>query len=207
MMNVSFVLNSIALGVGLAMDAFSVCVANGLREPEMSWKKHFGMASVYAFFQFLMPMIGWFCVHAAAKRFRLFQQFIPLIALVLLSYIGGKMVSDGVQKQRMHKSSEQEAGEENPQENSPMGTALGTILVQGIATSIDALSVGFTISEYGPGMAFTASLLIAAVTFLICAAGVRLGRVFGSRLERWADFLGGFILIAIGIEIFISHFL
>ena len=76
MMN--FVLNSILLGVGLAMDAFSVSIANGLNEPGMSRKKTYGIAACYAFFQFAMPMIGWFCVHTIASYFKVFQKFIPL---------------------------------------------------------------------------------------------------------------------------------
>ncbi|MDD6449983.1 MAG: manganese efflux pump, partial [Lachnospiraceae bacterium] len=94
----SFVLNSILLGVGLAMDAFSVSIANGLNEPGMSRKKTYGIAACYAFFQFAMPMIGWFCVHTIASYFKVFQKFIPWIALLLLLYIGGQMLFEGIRR-------------------------------------------------------------------------------------------------------------
>lgn len=195
-----FVLNSILLGVGLAMDAFSVSIANGLNEPGMSRRKTYGIAGCYAFFQFAMPMIGWFCVHTVASYFSAFQKFIPWIALILLLYIGGQMLIEGIRKIRNKCA-------ENPDncgcETRTMLTKK-TLIMQGIATSIDALSVGFTIAGYGTGAAFSSSLIIAAVTFVICMIGLLFGKKFGERLSEKATILGGVILIAIGIEIFVT---
>lgn len=196
----SFVLNSILLGVGLAMDAFSVSIANGLNEPGMSRKKTYGIAACYAFFQFAMPMIGWFCVHTIASYFKVFQKFIPWIALVLLLYIGGQMLFEGIRRVK-------NKCEENP-ENCGCGTKTvltrKTLIIQGIATSIDALSVGFTTARYGTAAAFSSSLIIAVVTFVICMIGLLFGKKFGERLSEKATILGGIILIAIGIEIFVT---
>lgn len=196
----SFVLNSILLGVGLAMDAFSVSIANGLNEPGMSKKKTYGIAACYAFFQFAMPMIGWFCVHTIASYFKVFQKFIPWIALVLLLYIGGQMLFEGIRRIK-------NKCEENP-ENCGCETKTvltrKTLIIQGIATSIDALSVGFTTARYGTAAAFSSSLIIAAVTFWICMTGLLFGKKFGERLSEKATILGGIILIAIGIEIFVT---
>lgn len=189
--SVGFFTNSILLGVGLAMDAFSVSLANGLNEPKMKAKKICGIAGMFAFFQALMPMIGWFCVHNLAKLFSAFQGMIPWIALALLSVIGGKMLWEGLHP---------EEGEEETK--STLG--LSALIVQGIATSIDALSVGFTISDYNWIMALVCSLLIAIVTFFICVAGVVIGKKFGTKLANKASVLGGIILIAIGIEIFVT---
>lgn len=207
-------MNSIALGIGLAMDAFSVCIANGLKEPHMNRSRHLKMASVYAFFQFAMPMIGWACVHLIASKFRTFQKFIPWIALILLLWIGGKMLHDGWKK--IHCRRDQKSENEIRSDSSTEKQCLcltederipfQTILVQGVATSIDALSVGFTIAHLDAGPAFLSCLIIALVTFLICVAGVKLGKIFGDHLDRFADILGGLILIAIGLEIFISSF-
>ena len=83
---ITFVFNSILLGVGLAMDAFSVSIANGLNEPGMRRSREFLIAGTYAFFQFLMPVIGWFCVHELVRQFRVFEKFIPWIALLLLLF-------------------------------------------------------------------------------------------------------------------------
>lgn len=189
-MDFMFILNSALLGVGLAMDAFSVSLANGLNEPKMTKGKMCGIAGVFAGFQFAMPLIGWICVHTIVQCFKAFENFIPWIALLLLGFIGGKMLIEGIR----NKSSD----------NEDTGLGLGALLVQGVATSIDALSVGFTISEYGWLMAFAASLIIAAVTFIICMAGLRLGKKFGTRLSNKAQILGGVILLVIGIEIFVK---
>lgn len=189
MWNFQFFFNSILLGVGLAMDAFSVSMANGLNEPQMSRKKTCGIAGVFAFFQFLMPMIGWICVHTIVQYFRMFEKFIPWIALFLLLYIGGSMLKDGITRS---------------EEDEKSGVGFKALLVQGIATSIDALSVGFTIADYGFVMALVCSLLIAAVTFFICVTGLRIGKKFGTKLSNKAAILGGVILIFIGIEIFVT---
>lgn len=182
--------NSIMLGVGLAMDAFSVSLANGLSETDMKYRKMCGVAGVFAFFQALMPMLGWICVHTMLQYFQAFEKFIPWIALILLLYIGGKMLLEGIRNK----------GEEEELQK----VGFTTLIVQGVATSIDALSVGFTIAEYGFIMALVCALIIAVVTFIICMFGLRLGKRFGTRLANKAAILGGVILIAIGIEIFVT---
>ena len=194
-----FILNSILLGVGLAMDAFSVSMANGLADPYMKKAKHVSIASCFGVFQFAMPMIGWLCVHAIAEQFEAFQKLIPWIALILLAFIGGNMLKEGISG----KAEEEEKEEE--EEAKQLGR--GELILQGIATSIDALSVGFTIADYNAVNAFFASLIIAVVTFFICMAGVSIGKKFGTKLAGRASILGGVILIAIGLEIFISGML
>lgn len=185
-----FFVNSILLGVGLAMDAFSVSMANGLNETNMKKGKMFSVAGIFAFFQAIMPMIGWICVHTIVNKFTAFEKFIPWIALILLVFIGGKMLIDGIK----HKDSE----EEKP------GVGISALLVQGVATSIDALSVGFTIAEYDLAMAVVAAVIIAVVTFFICMAGIVIGKKFGTKLSNKAQIFGGVILIAIGLEIFLT---
>lgn len=187
--SVVFFVTNVLLGVGLAMDAFSVSLANGLNEPGMSRRKLCGIAGMFAFFQALMPLIGWFCVHTVEHYFHAVERFVPLIALLLLLFIGIKMLMDGIQ-----------GGEET--ENAGLG--FGALVMQGVATSIDALSVGFTIAEYDFPAAFVSAVIIAAVTFVICACGLVLGRTFGTKLSGKAQMLGGVILIFIGVEIFIT---
>lgn len=185
-----FFFNSVLLGVGLAMDAFSVSLANGLNEPGMKKKKMCGIAGVFAGFQALMPMIGWVCVHTIVQYFKAFEKFIPWIALILLLFIGGKMLIEGIKNK------------DGEVEKPKMGFA--ALLLQGVATSIDALSVGFTISEYGLVMALVCALIIAVVTFFVCLVGLVIGKKFGTKFSNKAEILGGIILIAIGIEIFIT---
>ena len=199
-MNVVFVLNSILLGAGLAMDAFSVSIANGLNEPHMPRSKMCRVAGTYAGYQFAMPMIGWFCVHAVAEQFETFRKFIPWIALLLLALIGGKMLAEGIRSVRSGKSAEAEEAQRKQEACLGFGTLMG----QGIATSIDALSVGFTISDYGTMMAAVCCFLIAVTTFVLCMAGLKFGKKFGERLADKATIFGGLLLIAIGVEIFVK---
>ena len=196
-MNFLFIFNNIMLGAGLAMDAFSVSLTNGLREPGMKKGRMAGIAGTYAGFQFAMPMIGWICVHTIVEYFESFQKFIPWIALILLLYIGGSMLIEGI-KEGKNKS------EETSQNNELKKLAFGTLMMQGIATSIDALSVGFTIADYDWVMAVASSLIIGFVTFIICTAGLGIGKNVGTKLSGKASILGGIILIAIGLEIFIT---
>ncbi len=190
-MNAVFFFNSILLGVGLAMDAFSVSLANGLNEPRMSRLRACSIAGTFALFQFLMPMLGWVCVHTLVEKFAVFERFIPYIALALLALIGGSMLREGLR-----------GGEETKEESSGVGAA--ALLLQGVATSIDALSVGFTIADYDALAAFVCSLIIAVVTLAICLGGLRIGRAAGTRLSGRASILGGVILILIGLEIFLK---
>lgn len=185
-----FFFNSVLLGVGLAMDAFSVSLANGLNEPQMKKKKMVGVAGIFGLFQALMPMIGWVCVHTIVQYFQSFQKFIPWIALILLLYIGGKMLIEGIK----NKDGEVEKPE----------VGMMALLIQAVATSIDALSVGFTISDYDLIMALVCALIIAVVTFIICMAGLVIGKRFGTKISNKAEILGGVILIVIGLEIFLT---
>ncbi len=184
------IVNSILLGIGLAMDAFSVSIANGLNEPKMKKSKFFSIAGVFAFFQALMPLIGWICVHTVIKYFKIFEKFIPWIALILLVFIGMKMIIEAVRN--------------NGKEETAGIITLRLLIVQGIATSIDALSAGFTIAEYGILSALLCAGIISVVTFIICIAGLLIGKKVGDKLSTKAQIFGGIILIGIGLEIFVS---
>lgn len=192
-LGISFFVTSIMLGVGLAMDAFSVSLANGLNEPTMKKGRMCSVAGIFAVFQFAMPMIGWICVSTVARLFGVFEKIIPWIALSLLGYIGGKMLYEGIKSK------------ESEEENNAVGWK--GLFVQGIATSIDALSVGFTISNYHLLEALCACMLIGIVTFFICYIGLGIGKKAGTKLAGKAGVLGGVILILIGLEIFITSFI
>ncbi len=192
-MDIVFFINSVALGVGLAMDAFSVSLANGLHECRMSKRKLLLIAFTFAFFQAMMPLIGWLCVHTVIQYFTVLEKAIPYIALALLGYIGMSMILE----------KEEEDDEEHP---SCSILSFRKLIIQGIATSIDALSVGFTIAEYDLLHASLSASIIAAVTFIICVGGLIIGKKAGAKLGRRANIFGGVILIIIGLEIFISSF-
>ncbi|SDB46762.1 Putative Mn2+ efflux pump MntP [Ruminococcaceae bacterium FB2012] len=184
-----FIANSLLLGFGLAMDAFSVSVANGINEPKMRMKKAVYIAGAFGFFQMIMPLIGWICVKTAAELLEGFEKYIPWAALILLTFIGGKMIIESLRADE----------ESEPARLTPMG-----LFVQGIATSIDALTVGFTIADYNFPSAFASALIIGIVTFGICMLGLKLGKKLGMKLASKAGIFGGVILILIGLEIFFT---
>lgn len=227
-MNFLFVCNSILLGAALAMDAFSVSLANGLEDPGMRGRRVCGIAGVFALFQIAMPLIGWVCIHTIAEYFDAFRAWIPWIALALLAFLGGKMLVEGIRDLRETKKDRAAqsadgiaAGDDAPATDAPAtrgdatpaagtdatkntGLTLAALLLQGIATSIDALSVGFTIAEDPFWLASISAGIIGAVTFLLCFLGVHIGKRFGTRLAGRATVIGGLILIGIGIEIFVK---
>lgn len=193
-MNFVFFTNCVLLGVGLAMDAFSVSLVRGLSDPKMKSKGVLATSGCFAFFQALMPLIGWLCVHTVLEHFKVFEKFIPWIALLLLFGIGAKMLSDGIKHNGCHSGDEEEKG----------GSGIGALLLQGVATSIDALSVGFTIADHNTKEALVCAVIIAAVTFAVCFAGVHIGKRFGNHFAGKAEIFGGIILMLIGVEIFVT---
>ena len=218
-MNFLFVCNSILLGAALAMDAFSVSLANGLEDPGMRPRRVCGIAGVFAFFQIAMPLIGWVCIHTIAEYFDAFRAWIPWIALALLAFLGGKMLVEGIRdlrqdaaaKTALRNTDDSEAAPEAPDALDALDSGksggkltLATLLLQGVATSIDALSVGFTIAEDPLWLAAISAGIIGAVTFVLCFLGVHIGKRFGTHLAGRATIIGGLILIGIGIEIFVK---
>ena len=155
----------------------------------------FLIAGVYAAFQFLMPMLGWLLVTTLEEIFTKFSVLIPWIALILLLFIGGKMIVEAIlEKKNGRKTDEEQVTK----------LTFKALIIQGIATSIDALSVGFTIADYSLKRAFAASLIIGVVTLVICLIGLIFGKKIGSKISSIATIIGGCILIFIGIEIFVK---
>ncbi|MBQ7680868.1 MAG: manganese efflux pump [Oscillibacter sp.] len=167
------------LGAGLSMDAFTVSLADGLREPGMSRRRMCAVAGVYGLFQALMPLAGRGLVRLAAVRFAWFQRRIPLVGGALLLLVGADMLRARPAAQPLNRS---------------------TLLAQGLATSVDALSAGFAVASYGLLRALSACAIIAAVTFFDCLAALSLGKRFGLLFARQASVCGGLLLMGIGLE-------
>ena len=191
------IINSLLLGAALAMDAFSVSVANGIIETDMKKGRMLKIAGVYAAFQMMMPLMGWFLVKTVAEMFTAFHAFIPWIALILLLFIGGKMIMEGIQEKKQAKK------EKDGQQEKAAKLTFSALIVQGIATSIDALSVGFTIADYSVIEALLSALIIGVVTLAICFVGLAFGKRIGNKFSSTATIIGGAILIFIGIEVFV----
>ena len=186
-----FFINSILLGIGLAMDAFSVSLADGLQDIGMPLRRRCLIAGTFALFQTIMPMAGWLVVHTAVQYLHAIAPFIPWVALGLLLYIGGGMILGALK------------GDEG---DKPLDKPLssGVLMAQGVATSIDALSVGFTTVAYDWMQACLSSMIIGTVTFATCLIGLAVGQRLGTRLASKAELFGGIILIGIGIEIWVA---
>lgn len=183
------IVQSLFLGMGLAMDASAVSMTNGMKFPKMTIKKTLLIAFMFGLFQGVMPMLGYFLGSAFTK---FLTQFTPWIALGLLSIIGGKMLSEGIK----HNSKDDDEEVES--------LTFKVLLIQAIATAIDALSVGVILIDYKIHEMFIAVAIIALVTFIFSLSSVFLGKKFGTLLKSKAEIIGGLILIGIGLEIFIS---
>lgn len=190
----AFIIESILLGVGLAMDASAVSMTNGMKYKNINIKKIFLIAFMFGFFQALMPFIG----YLLGSQFTSFLgKFTPYIALILLGYVGGKMLYDGI-KNNQNKDDLNNIEKEND------SLKYKTLFVQAIATAIDALSVGIVMINYKFSELLISITIIAIVTFILSFISVFLGKKFGVLLNDKAEILGGIILMSIGLEIFIS---
>lgn len=179
------IVDGLLLGVALAMDSFSLSIADGLANPQMTRFNKIILPLNFGFFQGIMPAIGWYCVNTISHYFVLFQKLIPWIGFFLLMYIGTDMIKN------------RDAWKE---ETEPRKIDLQLLLVQGIATSIDALSIGFAIADYSFIQVLYTALIIALTTFIICVFGIELGNYIGKKFYSHASVAGGLILIAIGIN-------
>ncbi len=204
-MTAAFILNSILFGVGLAMDAFSVSVVNGIADPKMRLRKVMLIAGVFAFFQALNPLLGYLAVHTVVEYFSAISRFLPLVSFLLLSYIGVHMVYSGARCMRCKNCGNLDMCKDKPCLSDETGNlTFKTLIIQGIATSIDALSVGFTIADYTMVQASVCAAIIAAVTLIICLIGLKAGNRIGRLFADRAQIAGGIVLILIGIEILVK---
>ncbi len=182
------IIETVFLGVGLSMDAACVGMTNGLTDPKMKKRRILLIALFFGLFQGVMPTIGYF---AGSVFTNAISKFLPWIALVMLCAIGGKMIIDGV------KNDDDEV-EENK-------FTIKGLVFQAIATSIDALTVGVLFVSKSISVALLSFGIIAVITFLLTILAVVIGKKFGTWLSKKAFFLGGGILIAIGLKIFIEY--
>ena len=188
-------LELLLLAIGLAMDAFAVSIGNGLSMKKQNPKAALAIAFSFGLFQALMPTLGYFLGSAFEDIIRQFDHF---IALIFLGFIGGKMIFDGIKELIADKKGETE---ELPE----FRLTFGKLLIQAIATSIDALIVGVSFAALPDVNIWTAVLLIGAVTFAISLIGVFSGKKFGQLLGSKAEIFGGVILVGIGLKVFIEH--
>ena len=195
------------LAVALSMDACAVAMTNGMTDAKMPVKKALLIGVFFGFFQFLMPLIGYFITGIIANAFlETFERISAWISFGLLVFLGGKMLFDCVWDMRKKRLGEVE--------NCPCKTlSMGKLCMQAIATSIDALAVGVTlqmaaISQDGLALGvWGATLTIGAVTLALSLGAVYIGKFAGNKLADKAGLLGGAVLIGIGVKILVESFL
>lgn len=185
------------LAVGLSMDAFAVSVGNGLSMKKSDPKAALAIAASFGLFQALMPTVGYFLGSAFETVISGFDHY---IALIFLGFIGGKMIFDGIRELREKKKS---AGA--PEEEKPFKLSFGALMIQSVATSIDALIVGVSFAALPNVNIWTAVTLIGVITFSISLVGVFSGKKFGQLLGSRAEIFGGLILVGIGLKVFVEH--
>ena len=175
------------LAVGLSMDAFAVAAADGLCCKNLSRRWTAGIGLCFGLMQGIMPLLG----YALGSMFLdIIAAFDHYIALILLGFIGVRMLI--------------EAWRQDP-EQSETHMTLRLLLVQGVATAIDALAVGVSFAALGSFSIVSGAVIIACVTFALSVIGVLLGKKYGTKLGRKAQILGGLLLIGIGVKIFVTH--
>lgn len=179
----------IAVAVGLAMDAFAVSIATGIRLGCVTGGQTFRMAFHFGFFQFMMPVLGWFAGAAAGRFMGAYDHW---IAMGLLLFIGGKMIVEAVSRR---------SGEPACMDDPTRGF---TVLGLATATSVDAFAVGLGLGVLGTGIWFP-SIIIGIVAAAFTTAGIRLGCRIGVLFSRRLEILGGVILIGIGVKILFDH--
>lgn len=180
------ILEIFLIGVGLSMDAFAVSVCKGLSMKKLDWKKAIIIALYFGVFQAVMPVIGYLL---GTTFENLVTQIDHWIAFILLGIIGANMIKEALGKES---------------ENSNDKVDFKTMIVLAIATSIDALAVGITFAFLKTEI-LSAVTMIGIITFILSLIGVKIGNKFGDKYEKKAEFLGGVILILIGVKILIEH--
>mgnify|MGYP005851198961 FL=1 len=180
------------VGVGLSMDAFAVAICKGLAMPRVDRKQTLLIGLYFGVFQAVMPLTGWLLGSQFARRV---TKMAPWIAFVLLAWIGGSMIRESLSKKEEEEKAE------------PAELRHRELLMLAIATSIDALAVGVSFSMVELTVPiYAAAALIGCTTFAISVAGVFVGNLFGARYKNRAEFVGGAILILIGLKILLEHF-
>ncbi len=177
------------IALGLSMDAFAVSVTDGLCCAGIRRRQVLAAGLCFGGFQGLMPLLGFLLGMAFEGYIRALDHY---VALLLLGYIGGRMVLESLRKR---------------EEATIFVLNARTLLLQGLATSVDALAVGISFAALPDIRILPAAITIAAVTFFCAASGIGLGRHFGNHLGRFAQLAGGLILIGVGLKIFCEHML
>lgn len=177
------------IALSLAMDAFAVSVSTGIAVPGFSWRQAGRIGAWCGFFQFAMPLVGWFL----GSSVKTYIEFIDhWIAFGLLGLIGGSMIREALSG----------GGEE-----AVTDLSVKRLFLLALATSIDALAVGVTLAFDSSVNILLSAAVIGVVAFLMAMLGGLLGRRLGELFQKRATLLGGVVLVGIGLKILLEHLL
>ena len=180
----------LGIAVSLAMDAFSVCVACGAKVAKPAFRLYFRFSWHFGLFQFLMPILGYYCGILIADIFRDFDHW---LALIILAIIGAKMIWESFKK------SDEDCGKKDPSRGF-------TLIALSVATSIDAAAVGLSLAALNEPV-FLPAIVIGIVCIIFSALGLFIGNKIGSKIGKWAERFGGTVLILLGTKICLEHLL
>ncbi len=179
----------IGIAVALAMDALAVSIALAVAHHPVTLRQTLRLASTFGLFQFGMTVAGW---AAGESVVRYISRYDHWVAFALLLFVGGRMIHESFERETAHKAERRDP------------TALGALLVLGVATSLDALAVGLSMAALHASILYPAAV-IGVVSFVITVIGMKLGPALGKAIGRRAELFGGLVLIAIGVKILADH--
>lgn len=203
-----WIVQSLLISVSLSMDAFAVSLSNGLTAKKMPVKYMILTALSFGLFQGIMPLIGYLLGSLFEKWI---EVAVPIIGFCILFLLGAKMIFDSVREIVKEKKAKERETDNlscpnclDNEDGKPYKFGVKTLLIQSVATSIDALTVGLVYIGKSAVETYVTFALIAVITFGICVGGVFIGQKFGDKLKSKSGILGGLILIAIGLKLLIE---
>ncbi len=194
------IIEIVILGVALAMDAFAVTVSNVFCYRGASRARLLMLPVVFGIFQGLMPLLGFFLGGLVGN---IIEQYAGIVTLVILGLIGGNMIKEGISDLREARAAREAGGDVCDLAPDAAALTLKVVLVQAVATSIDAFAVGVSLRAASVNIA-EAAIIITLTTFLCCVVALAIGKRFGSMLGERAEIVGGVVLVIIGVKALFS---
>ena len=188
---ISHIINSLLLALGLGVDSFSISLVNGISYPDSSKKDQLKESFIFGICQSVMPFAGYILLVYFSNKLTILKTVSPYVSLILLSYLGIKLITESFKTSEVQKSN--------------IKLTIGTLIIQGIATSIDAVSCSFSMINLSMFEAIIEIVIIGIVTVLLSYIALNLGKEIGRKVEKYSQIIGGIILILIGIILFIKR--
>ena len=186
----SHIINSFLLAIGLGVDSFSISLVNGISYPNLNKQDHFIQSFIFGICQSIMPFTGYLLLVYFSNKLSILKTVSPYVSLVLLSYLGVKLILESFKNNEIEKANQK--------------LTIFTLILQGIATSIDAVSCSFSMISLTMLEAIIEIVIIGIVTIGVSYLALNLGKEIGKKIEKYSQLIGGIILILIGIILFIK---